>query len=374
MTFATDPLLPLYPITDRTISGNSSHFQLVQAMVRGGARWIQIREKQATDRDFCEQVKACVGVSGARILVNDRPDIALVTGAAGVHLGKGDLPVEDARALLGSRAIIGVSTHSVSEAVEACSRPVDYVALGPVFATEQASPRRQPLGVDAIREAASVVTKPLVAIGGINLERSDLVLRAGAASVAVISDLMKSRELERLTMTYLDRAPSWNRIYLVGFMGAGKSSAGSALAEALGCGFVDLDEAIEMKAGMTIAGIFEKSGEPGFRKLESNALKAASRRYCVIVACGGGILGSAENRRLMARSGASVWLRAPLDTMLERCEGSGRRPLLGDRAAMERLLAERTPHYRQAHLEVDSAHGSPGDIAGRIAVWLGDRR
>ena len=253
MTFAGFRLPPLYPITDTKLAGGATHVQLAEALVRAGATWIQIRDKHLNDRELRDQVRACAGIPGAKILVNDRPDIALVTGAAGVHLGDKDIPVEDARALLGPGAIIGISTHSVSEAVQASSRPADYVALGPVFPTNQATELRDSLGLEAIREAASRLSKPLVAIGGINLERADAVLQAGAASVAVISDLMTSTDLESRTMAYLKLASSGRRIYIVGFMGAGKSLVGAALARNLGCAFVDLDEAIEYAAKIPTA-------------------------------------------------------------------------------------------------------------------------
>jgi len=114
-----------------------------------------------------------------------------------------DLPVAEARALLGQDAIIGISTHGVDEAVSAGSLPVDYIALGPIFATAHASVRREPLGLRAVSAAAARLKVPLVAIGGIDLARAGEVLKAGAASVAVIGDLMSSPDITARTAAYL---------------------------------------------------------------------------------------------------------------------------------------------------------------------------
>lgn len=158
-----------------------------------------------------------------------------------------------------------------------------------------------------------------------------------------------------------------HRIYIVGFMGAGKSSVGECLAREIGYGFLDLDQEIERVDGREIAEIFKQDGEPVFRRLEAGALRRAGARSEVVIACGGGTLTLWENRDFVAQTGVSVWLDAPLDLMLSRCGGGERRPLLGDRATMERLLAERLPAYRGSDLRVDAATGNPESIAARIA-------
>jgi len=162
-------------------------------------------------------------------------------------------------------------------------------------------------------------------------------------------------------------AARYQRIYIVGFMGAGKSSVGESLARELGYAFLDLDREIERADGREIAEIFRQDGERVFRRLEAAALRRAGARSDVVVACGGGTLTLWENRDFIAQTGVCVWLDAPLDLMLERCGGGARRPLLGDRPTMERLLAERLPAYRQADLRVDAAAGDPEAIASRIA-------
>jgi thiamine-phosphate pyrophosphorylase len=193
----------LYPITDRALAGGRSHEAIVRLLVAGGASLVQVREKAMADRDLADAVRACVAVHGARVVVDDRPDVALVAGAEGVHLGEEDLPAAAARALMGPSALIGVSTHAVADAVAACALPVDYVALGPVFETRTAGVRRAPLGVGAVREAARSATRPLVAIGGIDLARAADVLAAGAAAVAVISDLMTAPDIPARVRAYL---------------------------------------------------------------------------------------------------------------------------------------------------------------------------
>src|SRR5215831_3999507 len=131
-------LLPrIYPITDVGLSG-LPHREQVELFAAGGATLVQLRDKTSSPRDFYEAAADAVGVArrlGVRIIVNDRVDVAIAAGADGVHLGQDDLPAAAARAILGSSRIIGFSTHSPEQAVEASLWDVDYVAIGPVFAT-----------------------------------------------------------------------------------------------------------------------------------------------------------------------------------------------------------------------------------------------
>ena len=197
----------LYPIIDSRLAGNLPPATIVELLCRGGATFLQLRAKTLSDGELMGDTRHALLAArrgGARLIVNDRPDIAALTGADGVHLGEEDLPVGDARALLGPDAIIGYSTHSVAQAMAAVSLPVDYIALGPIFATGNASVRREPLGLDALAAAAAAVTVPLVAIGGIDLARARQVLEAGAASVAVIGDLMSCPDIPARTAAYLE--------------------------------------------------------------------------------------------------------------------------------------------------------------------------
>ncbi len=141
--------------------------------------------------DFYGDARAAVDIAhaaGVTILINDRVDIAIATGADGVHLGRDDMPVEAARRLLGLSAIIGYSTHSVDQAIAAAKMPVDYIAVGPVFATKTKDDTAPVVGLDGIRAVRRAIGKlPLVAIGGIDEDNFIEVLTAGADSAAMIA-------------------------------------------------------------------------------------------------------------------------------------------------------------------------------------------
>lgn len=196
----------LYPITDRSLSGGRTHAEIVALLCRGGATLIQVREKGLQDGDLTLQARQAVteaGLAGARIIVNDRPDVAVLCDAAGVHVGENDLSPADVRAIVGPDMMIGISTHAEEEAIAADRLPVDYVALGPIFETSHASIRRTPLGVAAVKRVARAIERPLVVIGGIDLSRASDLLAAGAASVAVLGDLMTAPDISERTAAYL---------------------------------------------------------------------------------------------------------------------------------------------------------------------------
>ena len=181
----------IYPITDTRISG-LSHVEQVRRLIAGGATLIQLREKNAPSGEFYDAAAESFALArehGVQIVINDRVDIAVASGADGVHLGQDDLPPDQARSLLGERALIGFSTHSVEQALAAISLPVDYLAIGPVFGTKTKENPDRVVGlggVTAVRKA--IGDFPLVAIGGITRVNIRNVLNAGADSVAVISD------------------------------------------------------------------------------------------------------------------------------------------------------------------------------------------
>ncbi|HKY32529.1 MAG TPA: shikimate kinase [Candidatus Polarisedimenticolia bacterium] len=168
---------------------------------------------------------------------------------------------------------------------------------------------------------------------------------------------------------------SWrrDRIYLVGFMGSGKSSVGAALARELGYRFVDLDQEIERRAGLEVAAIFERQGEAGFRRLEAAALRQTVEMHDVVVATGGGTLTRRENRELVQKNGLTVWLDAPLEVMLDRCRGGARRPLLSTSDRMAALLDERLPAYRASDLRVSTRDVTPEQAARAAAAQLASR-
>lgn len=185
----------IYPITDRRLSG-ISHAAQITLLSDGGAEFIQIREKELSSGEFFAEAEAAMAVArarGLRIMINDRVDIALMIGAAGVHLGQEDLPPQAARKLLGPNAIIGFSTHTLEQAVEAAKMPVDYIAFGPIFPTSTKENPDPTVGLERLREIREATGKiPLVAIGGITRENAASVFEAGADSIAVISDLISN--------------------------------------------------------------------------------------------------------------------------------------------------------------------------------------
>ena len=165
------------------------------AFLDGGAGILQIRHKRQWSRGFFASARTVARLcreAGATLIVNDRADFALLL-EAGLHVGQDDLPPRDARQLMGRDAIIGFSSHNVAQLCAAGGEPVDYVALGPVFATASKLNPDPVTGIEEIRRCRSLIEKPLVAIGGITLENALDVLRAGADSVAVIAGLLPDR-------------------------------------------------------------------------------------------------------------------------------------------------------------------------------------
>jgi len=183
----------IYPITDTQLS-RLTHAEQVARLIEGGASLIQLRDKISSPREFYRQAAAALQVAhhhGARLIINDRVDIALALKADGVHLGQTDFPVEAARHLLGKEAIIGFSTHNAEQARLAMALPVDYLALGPIFPTRSKDNPDPITGLTALEEVVTIKgCLPLVAIGGIKVENVLDVLRAGADAVAVISELL----------------------------------------------------------------------------------------------------------------------------------------------------------------------------------------
>ena len=181
----------VYPLTDTHVSG-LSHAEQVALFADGGATLVQLREKRMPVLEFYEEARKALEVARARgvqLIVNDRADIAQVLGL-GVHLGLDDLPPEAARRLLGETAVIGYSTHTVEQAIAAAKLPIDYLAIGPIFATATRENPSPVVGVAGLRAVRSAIGRmPLVAIGGIAPTNIADVLDAGADSVAMISGL-----------------------------------------------------------------------------------------------------------------------------------------------------------------------------------------
>jgi thiamine-phosphate diphosphorylase len=349
--------LPLvYAITDRRASGVEDPGRLAEELINLGIRCVQIREKELSDRallDAVERARAAATSSHASLLVNDRVDIARCTGV-GVHLGEEDLGEAQARKILGPDLPIGVSTHSAHSARRAFERrEADYVALGPVFdsPTKEA---RAALGLDALAEAARDKSRPLVAIGGIGVERLPEVWDAGADSAAMISGLLAGDRVANVRRALDLGRRRWplSRIYLIGFMGCGKTTIGRRIADRLGWDFLDLDLEVERSSGKSVREIFETEGEGEFRRRESLFLEASGALRRIVVATGGGSFMVPENRRRIQEFGVGVFLDLPWSVILLRLAGKTDRPLFRDAGAAAELYAQRLPSYRMAPVTV----------------------
>jgi thiamine-phosphate pyrophosphorylase len=176
--------------------------ELARAFLDGGARLLQLRAKKLPSGAFLDLSDALVALADeyeAGIIVNDRLDVARLSGAAGVHVGQDDLPAAVAREQLGPAAIVGHSTHTVAQVQSALAEPVSYIAVGPVFGTATKDTGYNAVGLDFVSAATRLAGEfPIVAIGGVRLENARTAIDAGAASVAVISDLLVGDPVERV--------------------------------------------------------------------------------------------------------------------------------------------------------------------------------
>ena len=163
-----------------------------------------------------------------------------------------------------------------------------------------------------------------------------------------------------------------DKIYLVGFMAAGKTTVARALAMRLGWRVDDIDELIEARERRTVADIFARSGEAYFRTVEREILRLLLPLRHSVVATGGGTFMDPENRLAINMDGLSIWLDVPLGELIARLPADGRRPLAADRAQLERLYALRQAAYAHAHMHIDAQGGHPEDIAERIIERLGE--
>jgi thiamine-phosphate pyrophosphorylase len=183
----------LYLITDRMQTAGRTLPAVVADALRGGLRVVQLREKDLTGRQLfalAGELREVTRRYGAKLLINDRVDVALAIGADGVHLGKAGLPVPDVRRILGSERLIGYSAHGAAEALQAQRDGADFVTLGPVFQTPSKAQFGEPLGVGVLAEASRIVTIPVFALGGVKQATVGEVLSAGARGIALISAIM----------------------------------------------------------------------------------------------------------------------------------------------------------------------------------------
>ena len=198
---------PLYAILDRSVARGRELPELLEAVLAGGGRLVQLREKEMPLSELLPLTQRLVRrcrEGGATLIVNDRADLALAAGAHGLHAGQDDLPAPHARTLLAPGMLLGVSTHDPEQARQAVRDGADYVAVGSIFPTTT-KPGFQLVGPDLIRRVRPEVPVPLVGIGGITEENASAVLAAGADSVAVISALCAAPDPEAATRAFLAR-------------------------------------------------------------------------------------------------------------------------------------------------------------------------
>ena len=192
------PRYDLYVISDPVLSRGRSHVEVARAALEGGADAIQIRDKSSTAYNLslvAAEIQPLARKFGAAFFVNDRVDVALLTGADGVHVGQDDLPARETRRLLPRPRLIGVSAGTREEARRAERDGADYIGAGPVFATPSKPDAGEPLGLERLGEIAAAVGIPVVAIGGITLENVARVFAAGADGAAVLSAVVSADDI-----------------------------------------------------------------------------------------------------------------------------------------------------------------------------------
>jgi thiamine-phosphate pyrophosphorylase len=199
----------LYAILDATPNQpTASVLSLAQRLADAGVQLIQLRAKHVTARQFQEIANALIAATPAnvKIIINDRPDIASITHAAGVHVGQEDLPVSAARQICPAPQWVGISTHNLEHLRAANDTSADYIAVGPIYPTTSKENPDPVVGLHLIRAARKLTWKPLVAIGGITINSAFEVFHAGADSVAIISDLLNAKDPVQRAREYLSVA------------------------------------------------------------------------------------------------------------------------------------------------------------------------
>jgi thiamine-phosphate pyrophosphorylase len=211
-------LPPFYAVLDAEVAASHGWTvpELARACFSGGARLVQVRGKRVPSGPLLEMIEAVLDGAppDATVVVNDRPDVARIARAGGVHVGQEDVPAADARAIVGPAALVGVSTHTEAQVVRALADPISYLAIGHIYPTATKGADYEAVGLGLVRFAAALPEAgprragwrvPVVAIGGITLDRAAEVIAAGAASVAVVSDLFATGDPEARARQFVER-------------------------------------------------------------------------------------------------------------------------------------------------------------------------
>jgi thiamine-phosphate pyrophosphorylase len=197
----------LYVIIDSKAAKGHDLVYIAAEAVKGGANIIQLREKDMAAREIVDlgrAIRKAIAGKDALFIVNDRPDIALAAGADGVHIGQDDIPPDAARAVIGKDKILGISTHSLGQALSAQKSGADYIGVGPVFSTPT-KPDYEAVGLDLIREVQRAVSIPFVAIGGINGDNIAQVIGAGARRIAVVRAVCGAQDIRNAARILKER-------------------------------------------------------------------------------------------------------------------------------------------------------------------------
>ena len=197
----------LLVVTDRHQTKRRPLVSLLQRVLAAGISTIQLRERDLSARELvalAREVRVITGSCNSQLLINDRIDVALALEGVGVHLRSNSLPPSVARRLLGPQRLMGISAHSVEEAVQAESQGADYIVLGPIYETPSKQMFGPPLGIQTLEKACRLVRIPIVGIGGVTAERAREMRRAGAFGVAVITAILGADDVESATRELLD--------------------------------------------------------------------------------------------------------------------------------------------------------------------------
>ena len=198
--------LSLYFVTDTPLSGRRGLVETALAAVRGGATLVQLRDPLAKAGWLVERGRALVAAlapTGVPLIVNDRPDVAHAIGAAGVHVGQGDLPPEAARAILGPHAIVGLSITHPDQMASVPWDVIDHIGVGPVLSKGVKPDADEPMGIEGLRRCVALSRKPVVAIGGMSVEMVPDVLAAGADGVAVVAAIAGATDPEDAAAAFM---------------------------------------------------------------------------------------------------------------------------------------------------------------------------
>jgi len=199
--------IDVYPVTCERLSAGRSNLEVLEAVIRGGARIIQLREKECSKRELFDMAftfREVTTRAGVLLIINDHLDIALAVGADGVHLGQDDLPLTAARRLAPD-LLIGISTHSLEEALDAQREGADYVNIGPLFATSTKAGVDRGLGPEAIASIGSRLSLPFTVMGGITAANLDEVLAAGARRIAMITAITQAADIAQAVRVFRER-------------------------------------------------------------------------------------------------------------------------------------------------------------------------